>query len=115
MPRMPAWVRFAMAGVIAGLFLSAFLLLNAVEHNDTDADLVLEQVVRVPELDEKLLATTRDKSRSDRLLVDTEPLRHLLAKSIDVGPSVAAALQIPAEMVPVEELREHVDQWRHRW
>lgn len=115
MPRMPAWVRFAMAGVIAALFLYAFLMLNAVEQTNADPDRVLEKIVRVPELNEKLLATTRDKSRSDRLLVDAEPLRHLLAKSIDVGPSVAAALQIPAEMVPVEELREHVDQWRHRW
>lgn len=115
LPRMPSWVRFAMAGVIAAIFLYAFALLNAVENVDSDPDLVLEKVVPVPVLDAKALANTRDKSRSDRLQVDAEPLRHLLAKSIDVGPSVAAALQIPAEMVPVEDLRENADEWRHRW
>ncbi len=115
LPRMPSWVRFAMAGVVAAIFLYAFTLLTAVENVDNNPDLVLEKVVLVPVLNDKLLAQTRDMSRSDRLQVDAEPLRHLLAKSIDVGPSVAAALRIPTEMVPVEELRENVDEWRHRW
>jgi len=115
MPRMPAWVRFAMAGVIAAVFVYAFALLNAVENAEDNPNMELERVVTVPILDHDLLATTRDKTRRDRLQVDTEPLRHLLAESIDVGPSVAAALQIPAEMVPVEDLREDVETWRLRW
>jgi hypothetical protein len=114
-PRMPSWVRYVMFGVIVAVFVYAFVMLNAVEQADSDPDILLEKIIVVPELDADLLATTRDKSRSDRLHLDAEPLRHLLAEAIDVGPSVAAALQIPAEMVPVEDLRENVEKWRHRW
>jgi len=104
-----------MATVVACVFLYAFWMLNAVENAESDPDIVLEKIVPVPSLDAELLAKTRDKTRRDRLQRDTEPLRHLLGKSIDVGPSVAAALQIPADMVPVEDLREDIDEWRHRW
>ncbi|MCK5941122.1 MAG: hypothetical protein KAI24_04055, partial [Planctomycetes bacterium] len=77
--------------------------------------LVLEKVVVVPELDDQLLSKAKDATRSDRLQVEKEPLAHLLAEAIDVGPSVAAALGIPERMVPVAELREDIDEWRHRW
>ena len=84
-------MRYVMSGVIVSVFVYAFVMLNAVEQADSDPDIVLEKIIVVPELDADLLATTRDKSRSDRLHLDAEPLRHLLAEAIDVGPSVAAA------------------------
>jgi len=112
---MPSWVRFAMAGVVVACMAYAFTLLDALEQVDNDPDLILEKIVLVPQLDDKLLAAARDDTRPKRLLVEAEPLKHLLAKSIDVGPTVAAALHIPAEMVPVETLREEPEEWRHRW
>ena len=96
-PRMPSWVRYVMSGVIVSVFVYAFVMLNAVEQADSDPDIVLEKIIVVRELDADLLATTRDKSRSDRLHLDAEPLRHLLAEAIDVGPSVAAARGVSAK------------------
>ena len=75
-PRMPSWVRYVMSGVIVSVFVYAFVMLNAVEQADSDPDIVLEKIIVVPELDADLLATTRDKSRSDRLHLAAEPLRH---------------------------------------
>lgn len=116
LPKMPPWVRFAMAGVILALFAFSFWQLSTFENAaEPDPGDVLERVVRVPTLDEKLLVEVRDTARSDRLQVEREPLRHLLAKAIDVGPSVAAALQIPDDMVPVSEVVEAIDKWRYRW
>src|SRR5690606_1598938 len=115
LPSMPSWARFAVAGVIAAAFLYAFTLLDQFEQVDNDPEHVLEKIVPVPELDAALLAKARDDTRTHRLLIESEPLSHLLAKSINVGPTVAAALQIPAEMVPVAKLRENPEAWRHHW
>lgn len=115
LPKAPPWVRFAMAGVIAACMAYAFTLLNAFEKVDEDPDFVVEEVVPVPVLDDKLLATARDDTRPKRLRVEPEPLKHLLAKSIDVGPTVAVALGIPEEMVPVETIRTDSQQWRNHW
>lgn len=115
LPKMPSWVRFAMAGVIAACIAYAFTLLDAFEQVDNDPDFVVEKVVPVPALSVQLLEKVRDDTRAHRLLVEPEPLKHLLAKSIDVGPSVAAALEIPADMVPVETLRTETETWRSRW
>jgi hypothetical protein len=104
-----------MAGVIAMCIAYAFTLLDAFEQVDNDPDFIVEKVVPVPVLNDSLLSVTRDDTRPKRLLVEGEPLKHLLAKSIDVGPTVAAALQIPAEMVPVETLRAEPEAWRTRW
>jgi hypothetical protein len=43
------------------------------------------------------------------------PLRHLLAKAIDVGPTVAAALGLPDDPVPVAAVRKDVASYRGRW
>ena len=104
-----------MAGVIAACIVYAFTLLDAFEQVDNDPDFIVEKIVPVPELNDDLLRQARDDTRQHRLLVEPEPLKHLLAKSIDVGPSVAAALQIPDEMGPIATLREHTDTWRSRW
>lgn len=74
-----------------------------------------EAVVPVPSLDPKILAGARDSTREQRLLLEPEPLRHLLQQAIDVGPSVAAALGMTEQMVPVPELRAKLDQYRWRW
>jgi len=115
LPQMPSWIRYVVAGFIAACFAYAIWLLNRVEQAEDVPDLQLEKTVTVPELDNKILAGTKDGTRKERLQVEKEPLAHLLAESIDVGPTVAAALNVPATMVPVSDLREKLDDWRHRW
>ena len=115
LPQMPSWVRYVVAGFIAACFAYAIWLLNRVEKAEEVPDLQLEKVVTVPELDTKILAATKDATRSDRLQVEKEPLAHLLAEAIDVGPSVAAALDVPATMVPIADIRARLDDWRYRW
>ena len=112
---MPPGTRYVVAGVIVACFVYAFALLDKVEKAEEQVDLVLEKTVTVPDLDEELLAAAKDGRRSERLQVEKAPLAHLLEESIDVGPSVAAALGIPDEMVPVADLRADTDAWRHRW
>ena len=115
LPAIPAWVRYVVAGFIAACFAYAIWLLNRIEQVEESPELVLEKQVTVPELDEDILAKAKDATRRDRLQVEKEPLAHLLAEALDVGPSVAAALGMPASMVPVSELRERTGNWRHRW
>ena len=115
LPAMPSWARYVFAGCIVACFAYALSLLDRVEQAEQTPDLILEEQVTVPALDEALLAKTRDATRQDRLLIEKEPLAHLLAEALDVGPSVAAALDMPAEMVPIADLRAATDAWRHRW
>ena len=115
LPPMPAWVRYVVAGFITACFAYAIWLLNRIEQVEESPDLVLEKRVTVPELDDDLLAQAKDATRRDRLLVEKAPLAHLLSEALDVGPSVAAALDMPASMVPIRELRESIEDWRHRW
>jgi len=115
LPVMPAWGRYVIAGVIAAGFAYAFLLLNEIEQAEETNDLVLEKQVSVPELDRELLTQAKDETRRDRLQAEKEPLAHLLAESLDVGPSVAVALNVPSAMVPLEDLRRDLEDWRLRW
>ena len=115
LPPMPAWVRYVVAGFITACFAYAIWLLNRIEQAEESPELVLEKQVTVPELDEDILAQAKDATRRDRLQVEKEPLAHLLGEALDVGPSVAAALGMPASMIPVSELRKDVEEWRHRW
>ena len=115
LPPMPPWVRYVVAGFITACFAYAIWLLNRVEQAEVEPDLVLEKQVTVPQLDADILAQAKDQQRRDRLLVEKAPLAHLLAEALDVGPSVAAALDIPDAMVPVEDLRASIDDWRSRW
>ena len=112
---MPPWVRFAVAGVVAACFGYAMMLFSAVERTEASTDEIVEKLVVVPQLDDRLLDEARDDTRAERLILETEPLRHLLAKAIDVGPTVAAALQIPEDPVPLAELRADRQKWRRRW
>ena len=75
----------------------------------------VEATVAVPKVDAKILASALDASREQRLLLEAEPLRHLLALAIDVGPTVAAALGMPEQPLAVSELRENTNALRGRW
>jgi len=112
---LPPWVRAVIGCSIALVVYGAiYLAVRSVEQPAT-TDEVVEKAVRVPELDEELLASIHDAERKDRLLLEKEPLQHLLAKAIDIGPTVAAALEMPEEPVPVADVRADIDTWRLRW
>ncbi|MCA8976197.1 MAG: hypothetical protein KDC98_15860, partial [Planctomycetes bacterium] len=112
---LPPWVRALVGCSLAVIvYVAIYMAVKGVE-TPAGTDEVVEAVVPVPELDAQLLAEVRDESRTDRLLIEKRPLEHLLAKAINVGPTIAAALEMPEEPVPVSELRADVSKWRFRW
>lgn len=115
LPRMSPLTRLILSGaLLAGLFYLLLFWTPAPEPERTDVA-APPIVVAVPILDTALLATAKDGSRDERLVLEAEPLQHLLGKSIDVGPTVAAALGMPADPVPLAELQEAPERWRGRW
>jgi len=104
--------------LVAGALLAAIVYLGGnwgVAAPTTATEHQVEPQVVVPSLDEDVLARVADRTREERLQLEREPLRHLLRSAIDVGPTVAAALGLPAEPVPLAKLREDMAQWRGRW
>lgn len=117
LPKLPPWAKYVVAGIVLTCLVYAMLLLDRMDREPEVGPETLPgpPVVAVPELDKQILAEIDDGTRVARLQVEKEPLRHLLREAIDVGPSVAAALNMPAEMVPLEELRQDIGAWRMRW
>ncbi len=105
-----------MGAVLAALVYLAFFLPTPSGAVDPSAipDLPPPRV-EVPELDATLLATARDGTREERLRLEAEPLQHLLAKSLDVGPTVAQALGMPSRPVPVPTIRADAARHRGAW
>lgn len=115
LPPIPPWLRLALAGAVVA---AMAYLLYGLEHAAADPAApveVVERTIAVPQLDRQMLATALDANRAQRLQIEAEPLRHLLAQAIDVGPTVAAALGIPEQPVPLTEVRADPDKWRGRW
>jgi hypothetical protein len=114
LPPIPPVVKLLVAGVLLAAIVylggdwGAAATTTATEHQ-------VEPQVVVPSLDENVLAGVADRTREQRLQLEREPLRHLLRSAIDVGPTVAAALGLPAEPVPLATLREDMARWRGRW
>jgi hypothetical protein len=64
--------------------------------------------VAVPELDPEILTLVRDGTREQRLVLDAteeKALKHLLAKSANIGPEAARALGRPNDPIEVARLR----------
>lgn len=113
LPSLPPAARYVIAGLVVASL--AYLLTSLERTPAAPPPNALEPVVAVPELDYKVLATAHDDTREHRLQVEPEPLSHLLATAIDVGPTVANALGMPTEPVPLDELRKAPANWRGRW
>lgn len=113
-PRLPPAARYAIAGCVVAMLVYAMASLDppapAVAPTSTP-----DSVIVVPALDKSILAEAKDASREQRLMLEGEPLRHLLAKAMDVGPRAAAALGAPEAMIPVAKVREELESFRHRW
>jgi hypothetical protein len=102
-------------GVFAAVMAYATLVWQPSAPPEVETVSPVEAAVAVPMVDAKILAGALDTSREQRLLLEVEPLRHLLALAIDVGPTVAAALGMPEQPLAVSELRENPDALRGRW
>jgi hypothetical protein len=113
-PTIPPAARFAVFGIIIAALVYGMSAMSSGPATKPNEDPVTT-VVPVPVLDNQILATAKDGDREQRLLLEAEPLRHLLQKAIDVGPTVAAALAMPEQPVPVAVVRQDLGQWRHRW
>lgn len=115
LPPLPPVAKF----VVLGLFIAfAAYMVAFLERSGPNVPEVPEPPppnVAVPQLDPSILAKAHDGSREERLLMEVEPLRHLLAIAIDVTPTVATALGASDVAVPLGELRANRDQWRGRW
>jgi hypothetical protein len=114
LPPIPPALRFSIAGIVIGILVYAMASLEPAPVVRPEHELA-PSVVVVPELDHRILACAKDGTREQRLVIEVEPLRHLLAKAIDVGPTVARALGATERAVPVAEVRDRLDQMRWRW
>jgi hypothetical protein len=114
LPQIPLAARYVLFGGVVALLVYGMTLVGA-PPPPSPRDDPKTPVVAVPELDRTILAGALDATREQRLVLEVEPLRHLLAKAIDVGPTVAVALGIPERPIPVAELRANTAQWRNHW
>jgi len=115
LPSVPRAIRFAFLGVCAAVLAYATLVWQPSAPPAVEAASPVESTVAVPKVDAKILAGASDATREQRLLLEAEPLRHLLTLAIDVGPTVAAALGMPEQPLAVSELRESTNALRGRW
>ncbi|MCA8941547.1 MAG: hypothetical protein KDB80_03220 [Planctomycetes bacterium] len=109
------WKLIAMGTVLAGLvFLTFFYEYDPAKPVGSGPP--VESVsVDTPELDLAMLDLAHDDTRIERLVIEPEPLAHLLAKSINVVPSVARALGMPDEPMPIDEMRANPSAFRGQY
>ncbi len=114
LPSVPPLARLGILGVFIGVL---FYVPNLFQPAPPPAEAIAaaEPTIVVPTLDRDVLATAKDATREQRLLFETEPLRHLLGQAINVVPSVAVALGMPEQPVPLATLRANPEEWRGRW
>ncbi|MBK8976061.1 MAG: hypothetical protein IPM29_09050 [Planctomycetes bacterium] len=99
------WKIIAMGVVLAGLIHVAFFYETSPAQPLGSGPPVAPMQVEVPIVDRDLLATVRDATRAERLDVEAAPLAHLLELSVRVVPTIAVALGMPEEPIPLSVLR----------
>lgn len=114
LPPLPPHLRLLVAGAVAGALFWLVLALDQPPAKPIEPP-PPPPIVHVPTLESQILAQAKDQTREQRLLLEAEPLRHVLEKAIDVVPSVAQALGMPSKPVPLSELRAHPDRYRGHW
>lgn len=117
-PFMPRGAVVRMLAVGAFCAMALYLVLfwePAVEVREGDLAREDAPLVSVPRLDSAILDKAKDATREERLFLETEPLSHLLAQSLNVSDEAARALGMPTEMPQVAALQTNVKEWRGRW
>lgn len=114
LPPIPPVFRLLIGGVLLAAIVYAGFTWDSVAAPAPD-EAEVEATVVAPSIDVAVLAQARDDTREQRLQLEREPLSQLLRTAIDVGPTVAAALGMPEEPVPVATVRADMATWRGRW
>lgn len=86
---------------------------NAIDP--TEVNVLPVPTVSTPTLDPDVMATIADESREKRLVLEPEPLAHLLATSLNVSSAVGQALGMPKDPVPVEFVRTEPSYYRGQY
>jgi hypothetical protein len=113
--RLPTLPRFLVTGVLLAAIAYAFASLPSPATTPVRLPPKVAPKVAVPDLDLALLATARDVERAQRLQIEEAPVRHLLLKAMDVGPTTAQALGMPERPLPVAAVRAEVATHKGRW
>lgn len=106
------WKIIAMGLLLAGLIYMTFLYQPAGAGGLGGDPPITRIHVAVPEIDQALLSQAEDATHPQRLVLEPAPLAHLLEKSVDIVPSVADALGMPREPIPVSMLRASPQAYR---
>lgn len=104
-----------LGGLLAALVYLAFFVPTPGGGAPADMPALPPVRVEVPQLDAALLAQADDTTRIARLQQEQAPLGHLLEQSLDVGPTVARAMGMPLQPLPIQELRDHPERHRGAW
>ncbi|MFO1053483.1 MAG: hypothetical protein U1F36_14820 [Planctomycetota bacterium] len=115
-PIAPEWWRIVVLAVLLAACVFAFLWPSRQKEQNVPEVAGSRRVqIDVPSLDRELLATVKDSTPQDRLVTETEPLNHLLDKSLGVLPTAAEALGRPREPVPLSVLQGSPQTYRGAW
>ncbi len=106
------WRIMVMGALLATALYFAFFHQSASTDGLGGDTPVITVTVETPEIDPEIVALARDETRQERLVLEAKPLAHLLLKSREVVPSVAKALGIPGEPIPLARLRADPDSYR---
>lgn len=112
---MPPLLKYGFLAVFAGALAYMSMFGGGARPAPTDVPVDPPIEVSVPILDTRILAQAKDKTREERLVIEPEPLRHLLEIAIDVSPAKAIAIGMPENQVPVAEVRQRIAELRGRW
>jgi len=111
----PPYVKVVLLGLFVGFFCYFSFFFTDSTPPQTDLAPVEEVGVVVPGADPEILAKIADQSRQQRLVIESEPLSHLLEKALDVSPTAAVAMGMPKKPIPLDELRENSEEHRGQW
>lgn len=110
------WLKIALMGAFLGFILFFTIFYKpAGTILDTGEPPVLEESTPVPELDPEVMGLALDSTRSERLVTEEEPFKHLLEKSLLVTPAVARKLHMPRVPVPISLLRKNPEHYRGKY
>lgn len=109
------WKLIAMGTVLAGMVFLTFFYEYDPPRPVGSGPPVKQITVETPTLDLAQLELARDATRDERLVIEAQPLGHLLEKSIDVVPSVARALGMTDQPMPIEAMQANPASFRGKY
>ena len=101
------WVRIGFVGLVLAALIGSFMWIDyGPVAVTTPGPSESASTVPVPQLDPAILAKVKEADRVQRIQVESGPFLHLLEAARNVVPSVAKALGMPDQMVPVADLQQ---------